>query len=76
MKSIAIIAIALACVLGLATAQYGYYPAAQQSGGFGNGGCKLSFHTSFITISSFNIAFIDQSLYPKVKKNSVLDFVN
>ena len=38
--------LALACMLGLAAAQfspYGY-PAQQSAGGFGNGGCKLTFN--------------------------------
>ncbi|KAL4219405.1 hypothetical protein ACF0H5_021985 [Mactra antiquata] len=37
MKSVALIALALACVLGLATAQFGYGTQAS-TGGFGNGG--------------------------------------
>ena len=33
MKSILVAALALACVLGLATAQYGYHPSAGAAGG-------------------------------------------
>ena len=40
MKSVAVIALAFACIIGMAAAQFGFGGAPSQGGGIGNGGRK------------------------------------
>ncbi|KAH3792180.1 hypothetical protein DPMN_145671 [Dreissena polymorpha] len=56
MKSVAVIALALACIIGMAAAQFGYggFPAQQGGSGFGNGGLLALFGLLFLVTFLFN----------------------
>ncbi|KAL4219148.1 hypothetical protein ACF0H5_021730 [Mactra antiquata] len=55
MKSIAVFAIAVACIVGLATAQFSpYYPAQTGGSGFGNGGLLALIGLLVVLFALFN----------------------